>query len=1059
MLFRSGRSGFWHFWKVDYGTIVGWSAEDYLEKVTNQPPNKPNNIGPSDGATDVSLTPNLRASAFSDPDPGDTHWKTWWDVRRCDNNALIWDSDWRTFDLTSTTVPSGKLDYSTCYKWRVRHMDNPGLWSEPLPVATTFTTISVNQPPILSNDDVTPSSGDTSTTFNYYVTYEDADDDAPTTKYVYIDGYAQPMTKVSGSYSSGATFKYSTTLSTGSHNYYFYFNDGNGHTVRLPLSGTSSGPSVSPTATVPSQPRNLRVTDVGDGYVYLAWDSPSSDGGSPVTNYKIYRGTYSGGKSYLATVGNQLSYNDNAVTNGQIYYYKVSAVNSVGEGVKSDEVSVTVPTIDTVLPTISISSPSNGQTFTTPTVTVSGTASDNVYVSKVEVSVGSGSWQTASGTTSWSIQVTLNSGSNTIYARVTDTSGNTKETSVTVNYNPPIQNNPPSQPTALSQLKSDGVTSINVGGTTTETTVIFKGNVNDPDGNNVKLQIELRRLDEYGGSFTGTHTQESDWISSGSLVSLPVYGLVDGNYHWQARTVDSSDLTSSWVSFGSNSDSTTDFTVSATPQTGTPSLLIEEITPNSGAPGTEVTINGRNLKGVLLEPRVFFGLWRQAEKLSNTDTQIKVRVPQGNGITDVWVDTDPGVPSSNKVQFVYEKPVITDIIPLSGVPGEKVTIKGKFFGSRQPIVDVYTSVSFGASELTPISWTDTEIVVKAPSDYGTGLNDVKKLTQITSLLVGGFWGELAAVLAKLIIPEVALAPGDTGIEVEVTVKTSAGQGNGLFFYVPAHTPEPLSIEPSEDVFLITKVIYTEAGSDYITDEERTAVGWTILNRLRSGEYGNDVQEVAEGKIGNKGGFGFGKGPQSLAGEESWLAGQVPAEKNAWMRAKDLTQKLWNEKDNTDNDPTRGATYFFSPRSMPWEGEKDKYIERLKKHFRDFDTEGGLHEVPGTSKKVYFPGWAKPKEGSVRDFYPTVENLQWISGLGNIRNDYFMFYRPISTLTSIIVASNFHVIYNENSPDKDAASKIITEKVPAEAKQTKIKRSEGTRLNSSHIPLSRMPSSA
>lgn len=87
---------------------------------------------------------------------------------------------------------------------------------------------------------------------------------------------------------------------------------------------------------------------------------------------------------------------------------------------------------DTTNPTISIS-PTNNPT--TATVTIKGTASDNVKLSKVEVKVGSGlSWQTATGTTSWSRSVTLASGPNTIYARATDASGNTKETSITVTY-------------------------------------------------------------------------------------------------------------------------------------------------------------------------------------------------------------------------------------------------------------------------------------------------------------------------------------------------------------------------------------------------------------------------------------------------------------------------------------------------------------------------------------------------------------------------------------------------------------------------------------------------
>jgi hypothetical protein len=140
---------------------------------------------------------------------------------------------------------------------------------------------------------VTPSSGDTSTTFNYYVTYTDSDGDAPTTKYVYVDGSTHTMTKISGDYTSGATFKYSTTLSAGSHNYYFYFNDGHGHTKRLPTSGTYSGPSVS----LPNQPPTL-----SSGYVTPSSGDTSttfdyyvtytdSDGDAPTTKYVYVDGS------------------------------------------------------------------------------------------------------------------------------------------------------------------------------------------------------------------------------------------------------------------------------------------------------------------------------------------------------------------------------------------------------------------------------------------------------------------------------------------------------------------------------------------------------------------------------------------------------------------------------------------------------------------------------------------------------------------------------------------------------------------------------------------------
>src|SRR5439155_375964 len=77
------------------------------------------------------------------------------------------------------------------------------------------------------------------------------------------------------------------------------------------------------------------------GSVYLSWSAPGSDGGSPITNYKIYRGGSSNGETLLDTVGDVLSYTDTSVTNGNTYYYKVAAVNSVGDGPLSNEASAT----------------------------------------------------------------------------------------------------------------------------------------------------------------------------------------------------------------------------------------------------------------------------------------------------------------------------------------------------------------------------------------------------------------------------------------------------------------------------------------------------------------------------------------------------------------------------------------------------------------------------------------------------------------------------------------------------------------------------------------------
>jgi serine protease AprX len=98
------------------------------------------------------------------------------------------------------------------------------------------------------------------------------------------------------------------------------------------------------TVTVPSAPTLVAATP-GDGSVSLSWAPPNSSGGAAISGYNVYRGTSSGGETLLATVvptpGTVATYRDSQVVNGTTYYYRVSAVNSVGEGPLSNELSAT----------------------------------------------------------------------------------------------------------------------------------------------------------------------------------------------------------------------------------------------------------------------------------------------------------------------------------------------------------------------------------------------------------------------------------------------------------------------------------------------------------------------------------------------------------------------------------------------------------------------------------------------------------------------------------------------------------------------------------------------
>ena len=97
----------------------------------NQMPNQPGNVSPVNGATGLSLTPTLQASDFSDPDAGDTHGASQWQITVISGDYAnpIFDSGTDGLNLISILVPSGKLAYSTTCYWHVRYQDSHGDWS------------------------------------------------------------------------------------------------------------------------------------------------------------------------------------------------------------------------------------------------------------------------------------------------------------------------------------------------------------------------------------------------------------------------------------------------------------------------------------------------------------------------------------------------------------------------------------------------------------------------------------------------------------------------------------------------------------------------------------------------------------------------------------------------------------------------------------------------------------------------------------------------------------------------------------------------------------------
>jgi hypothetical protein len=102
------------------------------------------------------------------------------------------------------------------------------------------------------------------------------------------------------------------------------------------FSVTAAAPT---SGTVPEAPFLGNAVGVaGSGLITITWE-PRGDGGSPITGYNVYRGTWFGNETFLTSVAaTPTSYVDSVVS-GETFFYYVTAVNANGESAASNELS------------------------------------------------------------------------------------------------------------------------------------------------------------------------------------------------------------------------------------------------------------------------------------------------------------------------------------------------------------------------------------------------------------------------------------------------------------------------------------------------------------------------------------------------------------------------------------------------------------------------------------------------------------------------------------------------------------------------------------------------
>jgi fibronectin type 3 domain-containing protein len=105
------------------------------------------------------------------------------------------------------------------------------------------------------------------------------------------------------------------------------------------------------TGSVPSIPKEVSASSVSSSSVSISWSIAVG-----AENYKTYRSTSADGT--YSQVGTPASspYTDTGLSSNTIYFYKVSAINSGGEGAKSTAVSVTtIPAVPTEVSSVASS--------------------------------------------------------------------------------------------------------------------------------------------------------------------------------------------------------------------------------------------------------------------------------------------------------------------------------------------------------------------------------------------------------------------------------------------------------------------------------------------------------------------------------------------------------------------------------------------------------------------------------------------------------------------------------------------------------------------------------
>ncbi len=202
----------------------GWLIDD-VKIYANNPTYIPTPLRPINGTT---VIPSIQTFTWDSIEPSYGPLNYTWQLSNTSTFSSILDEMANIPEVPGNTSVLSLVDYLTgSYFWRVRA--TYGLYTSNWSVPFILNIDRNDFAPILSAGQINPSSGSELTSFNLSVVYTDADNDAPSSINVTINGTAHAMVKQNPldlNYVDGCIYVYISLLPLGNNSFQFWASDG-----------------------------------------------------------------------------------------------------------------------------------------------------------------------------------------------------------------------------------------------------------------------------------------------------------------------------------------------------------------------------------------------------------------------------------------------------------------------------------------------------------------------------------------------------------------------------------------------------------------------------------------------------------------------------------------------------------------------------------------------------------------------------------------------------------------------------------------------------------------